>query len=144
MPFPALEAALEATNNIFNVIVDLDYVSNNTKGDTVFTVTFLDPVGDIPDLTANTTQGGVSVSVNEAVKGVSPLGGTFVVSYEGQYTGDIDFDASASEMKSALEAVATIDEVDVIKENLGSGRRRLLRLRLRAAFGCDSYKHLGG
>jgi hypothetical protein len=121
-----MEAALEATLTIKDVEVKVAEVGGIVGN--VYTVKFLDPVGDVPDLVANVTQpynnGKLqAVYVDEVLKGYSPLDGTFTVAYEGEYSMDVDFDASAAEMKVALEAINTIDEVDVQRENLGSGFR---------------------
>ena len=54
------------------------------------------------------------------VKGDSGLAGTYTVAYEGSYSADIAYEATASDVKDALEDLDTIDEVDVEKEVLGS------------------------
>ena len=109
-----IERALENTLSI----TDVEVTQFDSKNGTVFTVRFLDPVGDVPDLVANVTEG--SVNVDEVLKGYSPLDGTLLwhtrVNIQWMWT-----DASAAEMKVALEAINTIDEVDVQRENLGFG-----------------------
>lgn len=52
-----------------------------------------------------------TVDVHEVVKGASPLGGTFTVSYGDDYTLDLPFDASNYTMKQELEKLPSIDEV---------------------------------
>ena len=129
-----VEAALEATAGIYDVTVTKSEQSVIGRDAQLFSVTFIDPVGDIADLSTNSswisgkdekrfgTQNH-TVTITEVVKGVSSLGGTFTLAYESAYTVDLDFDASASDVKAALEDLATIEEVDVAKENLGSGHR---------------------
>ena len=135
-----LEEALEATAGIYDVTVTKDSSAYTELGRgrySLFRVTFLDPVGDLPDLIANTTSlsapgannygpdypNNASVSVVEVVKGYSGLAGTFSLAFEGAYTADLAFDASAADVKAGLEALATVEEVAVAKESLGSGHR---------------------
>ena len=61
-----------------------------------------------------------SFNVVELVKGESGLGGTFSVAYEGHYSRDIAFDASAAAVKTRLQEIASVDEVNVAKEVLGN------------------------
>merc|ERR1711871_413380 len=60
-------------------------------------------------------------TITESVKGVSPIDGTFTVFFEGQYTDDILFDASAADVKKALENLGTIGTVAVEREDTGNG-----------------------
>ena len=50
-----------------------------------------------------------------STEGLSDLGGTFTLEFEGYTTGTIAFSASAAVMKSSLEALATIHTVNVVK-----------------------------
>jgi hypothetical protein len=52
------------------------------------------------------------LEVTQIIQGQS-LDGSFVLSYEGQFTDDIPIDASATHVKSLLEALDTVTEVDV-------------------------------
>ena len=72
-----------------------------------FKVTFLEPVGPLPLLESNHGE------ISQVVQGESILSGSFVLSYEGEYTDDIPFDASAKYVKSTLESLDTITEVNV-------------------------------
>ena len=74
------------------------------------------------DLTFESPYDG-TVDVKEVVKGVSPLGGTFTVSFGDDYTADLPFDASNYTMKHELEQLPGIDEVNVRREDLGTGHR---------------------
>ena len=80
-----------------------------------YTVTFLEPVGPLPLLWSD------NAVVSQVVQGHSTLDGTMVLSYDGQYTDDIAFDASAETVKSRLELLSTIDEVDVRKIDKRTG-----------------------
>ena len=70
-----------------------------------FKVTFLEPVGPLPLLDSN------NADITQVVQGEATLGGSVVLSYEGEYTDDISFDASAKDIKDKLELIDTIDEV---------------------------------
>eukprot|EP00970_Alexandrium_tamarense_P002964 scaffold427_cov103-Alexandrium_tamarense.AAC.19 len=72
-----------------------------------FKVTFIEPVGPLPLLDSD------NAVVTQLVQGDSTLDGSLVLSYEGEYTDDMSFDASAREVKSKLEMLSTIAEVDV-------------------------------
>lgn len=41
----------------------------------------------------------------------APTGGTFTITYDGQTTGNLDFDSTAAEVETALEALSNIDAV---------------------------------
>lgn len=41
----------------------------------------------------------------------TPTGGTFTITYDGQTTGDIDYNGTASDVETALEALSNIDAV---------------------------------
>ena len=62
-------------------------------------MTFLEPVGALPLLESNDAE------VTQIVQGQSTLDGSFVHAYEGQFTNDIPFDASASHVKGLLEVL---------------------------------------
>jgi hypothetical protein len=121
---------IESLSNVGKVKVTRQALSahaGDQGGHFLWSVTFYDPVGDVPDLkvsAAGLTGGSQCyVDVNEVTKGASPLGGTFVVSFGADYTDDLDFDASAVTMKAALEALPSIDQVNVRREDLGTGHR---------------------
>ena len=109
-----IETALEGLAPITDVSVSATDATN-------FQITFLDPVGNIPDLEDG--GGATTATVTETVAGASALGGTFTLAYAGDYTADIDFDASADDVKATLEALPSIDEVMVSKEDLGQGHK---------------------
>ena len=55
------------------------------------------------------------------MKGSSPIAGTFTVSYGGAYSTDIPFDASAAQMKAALEALSSLGQVGVSRDDTNNG-----------------------
>lgn len=62
-------------------------------------------MGKATDVEANVTQQEIQSITNDAT------GGTFTLSFEGQVTGVIVFNAAASVIKTALELLSTITEV---------------------------------
>jgi len=123
-----MEDELEKLSNVR----DVDVAKQNVNGDgtATWTVKFIDPVGDVKELTIDSSEvtsddaaATKRVDVQEVVKGESPLGGTFVMSYGIATTANLKFDISAEDMKYALETLSTIDEVDVTRNDLGTGHR---------------------
>ena len=103
-----VESKLESLSGITDVMVSLD-AGVDGLADSIWTVEFLNPVGDVLALVVD---GASLVGVNPVVtnveyrKGISPLGGTFIVKYGegvGSTTDNLDFDISAVDMKTALE-----------------------------------------
>jgi len=84
-----------------------------------FSVQFFNPVGDVPTLSI--MQGTQIIQVIEAIKGVSPISGTFTLFYEGQFTNDIAFDGSAATVKAALEALSNVGTVGVTRVDNSNG-----------------------
>jgi hypothetical protein len=123
-----VESKLESLSGITDVMVSLD-AGVDGLADSIWTVEFLNPVGDVLALVVD---GASLVGVNPVVtnveyrKGISPLGGTFIVKYGegvGSTTDNLDFDISAVDMKTALEKLTTIGTVNVGREDLGNGFR---------------------
>ena len=101
---------------LFDVEVSLNITGSDVNiGFLFYIVTFLDPVGPIDLL------GSDNAIVTEISKGLSYIEGSFVLSFEGQFTEDIRFDASSMEVKSALESLSTVEEVDVLRRNTKNG-----------------------
>ena len=59
--------------------------------------------------------------ITQVVQGESTLSGSVVLSYEGEYTDDIPFDASARDVKDKLEMLDTVEEVNVRKIDKNTG-----------------------
>ena len=99
------------------VSVDEKQVSGDGSDENpwVFIVTFVEPVGPLPLLWSD------NAVITQITQGHSTLDGTMVLSYDGEYTDDIAFDASAKTIKHRLEALPTIDEVDVHKIDKRTG-----------------------
>jgi PA14 domain./Fibronectin type III domain./Filamin/ABP280 repeat. len=109
----------DALNNLNGVHVDVSVVENE-GGDLfndvwTYKVTFLEPVGDLPLVQSDVA------TASEFIQGYSPLNGTFVLSYEGYFTNNIPFDSSALNLKSSLECLDSIEEVNVKKHDIKIG-----------------------
>ena len=102
-------------------------------------ITFVSDVGDVSQLVVNATglssPSGLVVTSDETVPGVAcevqsvatagARGGDFTLSFGGDQTRRIDYDASAEEVEAALESLATLGDVDVAlisPNSYGSGR----------------------
>jgi hypothetical protein len=120
-----VEEALETLSTVTDVEVTGQSLPG-AAGWYAWRVKFLDPVGDVPDfvIESSLTGVGAEASATEAVPGVAPIGGTFIVAYGEDWTDNLDFDVSASGMKAALESLSTVGgTVDVEREFLGNGHR---------------------
>ena len=80
-----------------------------------YTITFVDPVGSLPLIESD------KEIIRRIVQGESNIDGSFVLFYDGQYTGDIPYNASSSAIKASLEMISSVDEVNVKKTNLHVG-----------------------
>ena len=105
-PPGSVEAALEALPAIGAGNVS---VSGAPGGP--YTVSFEGALAatDVPQIEARTT---LTPSETQKV-GITATGGTFKLSFEGQQTAAIPFNASAAQLKSALEALSNIEAGDV-------------------------------
>lgn len=91
-------------------IAEFDEITAADNGDGSFTLT-ADTAG-IPFVV--TTKIGTGTNEKQVVTlGNSPSGGTFTLTYDGQTTGNIAYDASASTVDTALEALSNIGAGDV-------------------------------
>ncbi|CAM9134269.1 unnamed protein product [Discosporangium mesarthrocarpum] len=84
--------------------------------------------GDQPDIVStsnNLTGSGVDVSIDEIQQG-NQLTGTFTLSYNGEPTSEIPFDASAASVQSALNSLSSIypSRVDVTRSEEAVDRRQ--------------------
>lgn len=120
----AVQSALEALSTIATGNVAVTLVSTG-----VYRVTFQSGLGsqDVPLISANgasLTGGTVSVqTILEFLADVAeqqkvtiigaPQGGTFTLTFSGATSAGIAYDAAASAVESALEALATVDDVEV-------------------------------
>lgn len=120
-----IAAALEALSNLTDVTVTPDTVDGAATSAYRFTVTFIDIDPDMHDApmlsgSASGLSGGrvdvhtsqsAAAAVNEVIDVTltgSPTGGTFTLTYSGQTTAGIAYNAAASAVQSALEALSNI------------------------------------
>ena len=121
---------MEAIGNLTDVTVTPDTNEDATTNALSFTVTFVNVDPDAADVSLMTgtstgmTGGRVDVhtiqsaaaAVNEVIDVTltgSPTGGTFTLTYSGQTTSGIAYNAAASAVTSALEALSNIGSGDV-------------------------------
>ena len=110
-----IEAEINSLSNI-KVHVDPTVTGNGEANDPwKFLVTFVEPIGPLPLLQSN------NAIISQVVQGESALSGSIVLSYEGEYTDDIPFDATARDVKTKLEALDTINEVDIKRADRYTG-----------------------
>ena len=118
--FSNLKSSLESIPKISKVTL-LDASNNNiTLSDTIQTnsvvkVRFDNLYGDLSVLQSNHS----SVAITQETNGESALWGSFSLGYKGENTSQISVSASASQMKSALEALYSIGQVSVTKDSYG-------------------------
>lgn len=102
-----LDTALEALSNITTVFV----TGSGTTADP-FYVEFTNPGNqNVAQMTANVGSLTGTVTITTTVAGSD--GGTFTLTFEGQTTGAIAYDASAAALDTALEALSNITTVTV-------------------------------
>ena len=127
IPHDASESEMEkAINGIHGIQgVEVTRSEADGQGGYLWKITFADNHGDVPILSASNslTGKGAAVSVSEITKG-NELGGSFSLVFGLESTIELPFDASAHEIKSALEslsgiAVVTVDEIGSIDSEGG-------------------------
>ncbi len=119
-----LQSALEAVVGAGNVAVAR---TTNSSGYHVFTIEFTGIYAGVDCLLSLNTSGGPTLEETQvaAATGLdekqlvqlsgTPTGGTFRLTFRGQQTATIAYNASAADMKTALEALTTITTVTVTK-----------------------------
>lgn len=111
IPFDASAATLQVALRAITGLEDVDVTSTGTSPNYVHTVTFTRLGGNVGEFT-NTNRMTGATSVNEkqriTISG-RPDGGSFTLTYAGQTTAAIAYDASAATIESALEALSNID-----------------------------------
>lgn len=107
-----VELALEEVYGIGAVAVERS--GPNGQLGYKWTITFLDYEGDFPmlELTSSLTGAGAEITVEEEVKG-NELSGYFVLTYDNAGTELLAFDATADDIKNALEEVDNLGLVAV-------------------------------
>lgn len=103
-------------NHLHCTTVSFGRSDSDGRGGYTWSVTFLDYMGDVPNLLADNDLTGYSatVSVVEGVKG-NQLGGTFALELDGFVTEDLAYDVTAEELEVALEDLGNVGTVDVTR-----------------------------
>jgi hypothetical protein len=107
-----MEDAISGIYGIGNVDVTRSEVDG--QGGYTWFVTFIDDNGDVPLLHASNslTGKGSNIAVTEVVKG-NELGGSYSLIFGTESTAELPFDASAEEIKTALQDLSGISNVNV-------------------------------
>ena len=104
-----IKAELEQVSSI-KVNVGHEVLGNGKEEDPwIFSVTFLEPVGPVDMLVSNIAE------ISREVRGESFMEGTFVLSYDDDFTADIPYDATDYKLKNELETLKSIEEVNVYR-----------------------------
>lgn len=115
----SLKRILEAMKNVGagGVVAVERTATDASKGSYVWTVTFATALGNLPQLTlADSSLTGTGATVLTAtVRDQNLLSGYFRLGFGGYTTASLPHDATGGEVASALEALSTIDSVDVFR-----------------------------
>lgn len=111
-----VQSIIQSMSNVLSpVTVTLD-TSNPTVGKYSYVITFPVTMGDVPQMTvifsSLTPVYDVNVVVGTKVNG-NVVGGLFRLSFEGQTTSSLSFDASENDVRVALETLPSIGTVQV-------------------------------
>ena len=110
----SMEMTLERLTNVGDVEVSCR--SNGNFG-LEWTITFITNAGDLPQLEVvweDMVPGDAVVAVTTVRDGTSvALGGDFAMEFDGQRSGYLPYNATAAEMKDALQVLSTVGTVDV-------------------------------
>lgn len=136
--FGVTDAALQEDSTAFvkaSVSVDTTGVAAaaGVTGATRWSITFAQPLGNVPEIeiTASSTTPEDS-AVATVTNGSSPLTGTFTLSFESDETELLGYDATASDVKAALEALPNVGTVDVDRSARWNGLTWLVTFRRNA------------
>eukprot|EP00981_Chlorochromonas_danica_P003361 scaffold644_cov168-Ochromonas_danica.AAC.53 len=128
----AIKAALELLPNIGTVTVTPLSSVQGINGNCQWKITFDSNAGDLPSLQVSllpsiysssgslpgvsTSLNGVTASVSTIQPGTSTtIGGNFALSFRGERTYYLPYDATAREVEKALESLSTIGSVNVLR-----------------------------
>lgn len=109
----SFESSIEALLNVDDVTVTR--TGPDLQGGYEWSVTFHEPAADQPQLRvvrSGLTGAGASVDIDTTQHG-NQLGGSFTLSFEGETTTTLDFDASEADVESALQALQGVGDVEV-------------------------------
>uniref|UniRef100_K3WF50 Titin n=1 Tax=Globisporangium ultimum (strain ATCC 200006 / CBS 805.95 / DAOM BR144) TaxID=431595 RepID=K3WF50_GLOUD len=123
-----MKTLLESVSTIDDVTVTVTNSNYNTAtGLQTWLVTFNEILGSVPDITVASTASLTGYKAQVIVKEVRrmglSLGGTFVLNFMGDTTFNLPFDIEPLQIKTELENLQVVREVDVKKEELFNGNR---------------------
>ncbi len=128
----AITAALELLNNVGTVTVTAVNSTQSVKGECTWLVTFDSNAGNLPlmqaqlyaapnsatrsSLGSSVTLNGVTATISEVTAGTSTvIAGNFALSFRGDRTVYVPYDADARTVQNILEDLTTIGAVDVTR-----------------------------
>jgi hypothetical protein len=135
LPFNATAAQIQAAlEGLSNIDAGEVAVAGGPVNTTAVTITFTGDLSatDVALITGNDSLLlGSQIVVSTTTQGASPVtqvvyvgsavaGGTFTLTYEGQTTAPIAYNATAAQLEAALEALSNVDNV-AVTGNLGAG-----------------------
>jgi hypothetical protein len=109
----SMEEILEAMPNIEDVVVSR--VGPDEQGGYTWSVTFITPPGNVAQLklaTSSLTGNGAGVETATATPG-NEISGSFRIAYNGEVTGPLSYDATPSQIQTALSAFSQLGVVEV-------------------------------
>lgn len=110
---------LRAMSNVGSAgVQDVVRVGPDAQGGFTWRVTFATAMGNVPDLklSSNLLRGsGANVVLATAQQGNVISAGTFTLAFRGETTADIPFDATDAVMQQKLQALESIDAVNVVR-----------------------------
>ena len=118
----ALRAALEQLSTVDRVNVERELLVNGFR----WTISFLRNAGNLPNLNAYPIRQEIQI-VEVQGGSPTPIDGSFMLSFHGERTGSLPFDATTSQVEAALEALGSVGRVDVRRDGPltgGHGRYR--------------------
>ncbi|RHZ10616.1 hypothetical protein DYB31_002620, partial [Aphanomyces astaci] len=117
LPYDISALQLKAELEKMPLISQVDVARTNLNVGFKWTISFTKNVGNLPLLQASPYQYQVQ-SVTTSGGSPTPLYGTFTLSFNGQESAPISYDANAKDVKAALESLTSIGRVDVTRSNL--------------------------
>jgi hypothetical protein len=112
IPFDADAGTLQSAIRELTGLEGMTVTSSGTSPNFTHTITFAELGGNVGQFTSTNRMSGATTTVNEiqriAISG-NPDGGTFTLTYAGQTTAGIAWNASASTIATALIALSNID-----------------------------------
>jgi len=108
----SVQEIIESMANVENGVVVTKSSDDNPDGGHTYSVTFPLSMKNVPLMEVYVSDLPVKII---SVEDGNALGGTFRLSYEGETTESISFDASSSEVKNKLEKLSSIGTVNVYR-----------------------------